>query len=227
MDSCPNCGKDYKRIAAHFQHNPSHRPKLSEQQHEIITGVLMADGHIEETSTGTYRLKVNSINKQYLEHLSDKFGIFSNDIYLNESAQASKERTLSRGGFGNSVDFNDVWAWQTTSIPELSKYRNWYDGKKVWPTNINITPTVLRHLYVGDGCWESSNSRIRIAMNNERGNEEKVESYFEVANLPVPKWNTTEKSHAAYWSATESEELLNYIGEPIAGFKYKWGNDNV
>lgn len=231
MKSCPECGESFSRITAHWQHNPEHRPTLSEKQHETVTGLIMGDGGVYKKGNSAYpTLMVSSVTKPFLEHLEEIFGIFSSSLYLNESAEEMKERQSKRdntiANTASGDNYRDVWMFSTSAIPELSEYREWYDsGSKIWPRDIKMSKRVLKYWYAGDGCYEKNHNRIRIAMNNERDHKSKVSSYFSNSGLPEPNWNASEDSFSAYWSKDESEKLLDYMGDPVPGFEYKWSGE--
>ncbi|UBF22951.1 LAGLIDADG endonuclease [Haloarcula virus HVTV-2] len=204
-DSCPTCGKRFERIGRHWSHNPQHRPNFTEKQMDILTGILMSDGHIDRS--GTPLLVLKTTNDRYLNHLKKQFGVLSNEPYLY------KEK---------SGRANDMYNWTTKSHVQLKELGQWYSsGKKTWPEDISLTPTVLKHLFIGDGSYSKhgSNDHISISIANERQNTEKVEGYFENVDLPTPS-NWTE--HGAHWNVEDSETLWEYMGEPLPGYEYKW-----
>jgi hypothetical protein len=119
-----------------------------------------------------------------------------------------------------------VYHWQTRNHPDFSTFRDWYgSGAKVFPEDIRLTPTVLKHWYVCDGNLAKSESYpyIRIGISNEKDNKEKIEGYFENAGLPRPQWYTKgETGHQLSFTVEESLEIFDYIGGPLPGFEYKW-----
>lgn len=214
------CGEEYDQISLHWNANPKHRPDVSNKQHEIITGLLMGDGYVPTFNT-VPAIACQMINKSYIAYLSEKFP------KLTLHTKVVKETS---GG-------NKVFQWRSVAHPEFQEYSDWYSsGERVWPENIKLTPTVLKHWYCGDGTYNvvGNTGRVVISMRNELGNEEKVENYFREANLPTPNnWITSKNphglSHKAIWNVEESKELLKYMGEPLPSFKYKWlieNNDN-
>jgi hypothetical protein len=223
---CQECGRMYESISHHWGRNPSHEPDLSEHQHEVLTGVLMGDGHIKINGKNGH-LTVNIIKRPYLEYLDEVFSGLSNGVQLERTAEESFEQ--SGGMFRTSVEnFNDIYQFRTKAHKEITPYREWYSsGKKVWPDDIEMTPTVLKHWYCCDGSYNTSGGHrsIRIGMKNEKNNKEKVDSYFSERGLPTPYYNepdTKINGCTAEWGNLDSDELFEYMGEPIDGFKYKW-----
>jgi len=95
----------------------------------------------------------------------------------------------------------------------------------VWPEKIELTPTVLKHWYCGDGNWNngSCNNSIQISMANEKENTDKITQMFINVGLPAPSnYNISGKRCAAQFTVEQSKELWEYMGEPLPDFEYKW-----
>jgi hypothetical protein len=231
---CPFCGKSYERLGRHWTENPQHHPSFNEKHHAVTTGVLMGDGSISRDSDNP-RLVVKMTNKEYLEYLSNIFGILSLDVKLDktasEAARRSKERGFSDVACENN--YSDLYSLQTRRSVKFKPYTEWYDGgDKIWPKDIELSPTVLKHWYVCDGSLQKRDSehgfRMTIALSNERGNRRKVEQMFERANIPVPcNWDERKRDSGRwdvniYWRNEQTRELIEYMGTPLPGFEYKW-----
>jgi hypothetical protein len=230
---CPKCGNSYKQIAQHWRWNSSHRPNLTNKQRQVITGLMMGDGCLNRGNKNP-RVEISMISKNYLEHLDDMFGCLSNGVRISMTASESAERNMKRESFPSNVvnkeNYNDLYKFTTCGHPELSNF-NWYKtGRKVWPDDINLNPTILKHWYVGDGYHGNMEtySYISIALSNEVKNKEKVESYFDDSNLPIPdNWkiykSSDERINAEIiWNKDNSHKLFEYMGEPLPDFEYKW-----
>jgi hypothetical protein len=232
MVKCPECGEDYKSLGQHWHHSPSHRPELTEKQLEVTTGFLMGDGNINTAAKNCY-LETKMISPNYLEYLDDVFGCLGCGFSLAKTA-AESAKVNRDSGFSPSAkeeNYSDVYRWQTRVHPKFNEFREWYEtGKKVWPKNIELTPTVLKHWYVCDGTHSNKNSqnRIQIGMSNEVENIEKVSKYFEQVCLPQPSNYSIHERKAggkkcdAQWTTKDSYDLWDYMGEPLPDFEYKW-----
>ncbi len=225
-DICPNCGEENGALGQHWPSSRCEYPNLSDKQKDIITGVLMSDGYINRRKNRKPRLKVDSTNKEYLNYLNKEFGAFSTGkptCYRTAEEEAKREK-IPR--FKNST-YQDQYTWTSRSLPELNRWANWYSsGEKIWPKNINLTPTVLKHFYVGDGTMKNGNC-ITIYLSNEKENKRKVNKYFTDVGLPKPRWYNQERRDGSIsarirWRVEESKEILEYMGEPISGHEYKW-----
>jgi len=230
---CETCGNKYQKIGRHWHNNKRHAPSLTDKQKDIITGVVMSDGHVFKNGKNA-RLEVNNTNKEYLEYLKEVFGVMASDISVKRTAKESVAEHKKRNFAKNPKEENykDIYHWRTTTHYKLNKWHKWYkSGKKVWPDDIKLTPVVLKHWYVGDGHYDTaaSHNRIKLSMGNEVENTEKVTNYFKSKGLPAPsnyniskRKNTEGKSCVAVFTKSSSKKLFKYMGESVNGFEYKW-----
>jgi len=213
---CNSCGKRFEHIGNHWRYKPEHRPNISENQIEILTGILMGDGSLYRDSKNV-SFRVGNTNVEYLEYLDGKFQDISNGVTLSQTSES-----VASSGFGsnNSEEYKDIYLWRTTSHPQLNKFRNWYSaGEKVWPEHIELTPRVLKNWYCCDGSTNDS-GWIKFTLRNEFHNKCKIENYFRDSGLPLP--NRWSENKDACWSVKNSKKLWKYMGSPLPGFEYKW-----
>jgi hypothetical protein len=232
MVDCPKCGEEYKNLGTHWRYSPSHRPELTQKQLEVTTGLLMGDGSV--CSGGqNFRLKVKMISQNYLKYLDKVFACLATGVSLSQTAAESAKENRDSGFSPNAKEenYSDLYHWYTRSHPKFNKFREWYSsGEKVWPENIELTPTVLKHWYVGDGSYHNSRSKqyISIGMSNEVENIKKVSKYFTNVDLPKPsnysvyQRDNGGKDCIAEWRVEDSYKLFDYMGEPLPDFEYKW-----
>jgi len=227
-DVCQQCGNKYQIIGTHWSMNSScNHPSFTDHQKEIITGLLMGDGNICTVNKNPY-IRAEMISPNYLEYISDQFGVLGGDVSLKMTAAESAKRNRDSRFDPNAKEqnYSDKYQWQSMSHPELQEFADWYSsGKKVWPAEIELTPTVLKHWYCGDGHWDNSGSRnsIQIAMANEVNNANKVDQMFRNVGLPAPSnYNISENNCNAQFTVEQSKELWEYMGEPLPDFEYKW-----
>ena len=231
MTSCPNCeySGNLRGLSGHWRFNESHRPKFTEKQEDIIIGLLMGDGSIN-TGSSNCKIQCNSITLEYLEYLYNEFYPLSSKPKLRATAEQLAENNRNTGfdENANAETYSDSYFWHTLTHPELNKFNSWYnEDKKVWPRDINLNSTILKHWYVGDGHYNRESNRIQLSMNNESENNKKVETYFQdIRNISIDYWNKNERSGKmeciAQFNADTSDELFEFMGEPLPGFEYKW-----
>jgi len=229
MVLCPECGKDYSRLGSHWNGYESHRPSYTTKQKDILTGLLMSDAWLR-TNRRNNRICIEMINKEYLEYLDSLFGVLSTGVKLRMTANESAKKAKKSGFRPNAKpqNYHNVYKWQVRSHPELESYEKWCEsGKKVWPKDITLTPTVLKSFYIGDGTYDRQTKQLSIALNKESDNKTKIENYFENADLPVPNWSESKgengrKMCRIYWTCGNSDDIFEYMGSPPPGFEYKW-----
>lgn len=222
---CPECGQRFDNVGLHWRWNPEHRPSITNRQNQIITGVLMGDGTLYRGNKTPY-LRIKMITEEYLEYLSGIFGVLTTGVELEKTANESAQSVLDSGFYEtvNIENYNNIYEMRVRCHPEFEEYESWYDsGEKVWPNNLELTPTVLKHWYCCDGTYV--NNHIEIGMSNEVDNINKVSNYFKRVGLPKPSnYNTSNGTCIAEFSVDNSHYLLDYMGESLPGFEYKWGN---
>lgn len=233
-DICQDCGCEFEQIGHHLFQAECEWPTFSDKQKEILTGLVMSDAYVARDTKRPY-IRLAMINKKYLMWLDNKFPNVGQGVSLYRTAEEGAKQNRENGFSENAEkeNYSDLYMWTTSVNPNLQKFANWYkSGKKVWPDNIELTPTVLKHLYIGDGSFNTSggNNNISIGLSNERKNKEKIEKMFNRKNLPKPKWDEYERDDGSMccsvrWNNQESMEVLNYMGEPPTGFEYKWPDD--
>jgi hypothetical protein len=232
MFNCPECGEKYDKLGNHWQYRPSHRPKITQKQLEIVKGLLMGDGCIYHKSKNAH-LETDMTSINYLKYLNDVFGSLSNGVELHKTngEAAKRDRNSGFNPKAKKENYSDLYRFKTRSHPKFNEFREWYSsGEKVWPEDIELTPTVLKHWYVGDGCHvnENQSSYIKISMMNESKNINKVIKYFSNSGLPKPSnHNIQENSCGVFWTVEDSYKLWDYMGEPLPDFEYKWPEDSV
>jgi hypothetical protein len=226
--TCPECDSEYKSLGNHWRYNPEHRPELSDYQKDVVTGLLMGDGSLDSRD-GNPILTVEMVNKEYLEELDRIFGVLSTGVKHKSSAEEEAKRALHSGfeATGDPSNYSDKYRLRTRSLPDLKEF-NWYTtGEKIWPSDIKLTQTVLKHWYAGDGSLNNNGSRfyLEIHCSNEIDNKDKIGSYFDDIGISIDRWrddNYGKRRGAVVFNKESAEKLLSYMGDPLPGFEYKW-----
>lgn len=233
---CPICGDSFIYLGSHWQSSSCETPQISDKQHEIVQGLLMGDGSLARFHDKNSLVKVIMITPEYLNYLDDIFGCLSSGVSLAMTAEEAAKENRDRGF---SVDakkenYSDKYVWRTRSHGGFDRYKQWYStGNKIWPEDIEMTSTVLKHWYCGDGSLlrrSANHLRIQISMANEIENQEKIDNMFNSSGLPEPKWSEMKRSDGSWdctgrWDGSDALTLLEYMGEPIPGFEYKWPSE--
>lgn len=235
--ACPECGEEYERLGRHWFHSPSHRPDFTERQKDIIIGSLMGDGYLDRDNKNS-RIKWKMISQNYLEWVDDIFGCLSTGVSIEKTAEelAKQNRDNFFDPNTRGEKYSDLYVLTTRSHPFLNNFNSWYEtGKRVWPNDIELTPTVLLHWYVQDGNWRNrgGSNHIKFTASKEYGNYDKLDSYFENVNIPTPNnYKEYERSDGRKkldirFTVEQSKELWDYMlngprQTPPPDFEYKF-----
>jgi hypothetical protein len=230
---CSQCGNEYESIGIHWSQNKTcSHPSLSERQKEVIKGLLMGDGYVCKANK-TPSIECAMISKNYLDYVDKIFGKFSLGVSVKATPEeaAKRSRKSEFRPNGDKEDYKTIYRWMSMAHPEIKEFSEWYStGEKVWPESIELTPTVLKHWYCGDGTYvnKKSSRHIQIAMLNEVNNRQKVNSMFRNSGLPAPSnYNISTKNGekvtcGATFTVSQSKKLFDYMGDPLPDFEYKW-----
>lgn len=194
---CPRCGNNYKSIGLHW--SSCGYPNISDYQKQISIGCLMGDASIEGKGQANPRFTLSNTNSEYASFVNKKLQPFSSlNIYPNEKYKDT-----------HLVRFTHPW---------LKNLLKWYQsGEKVFPDDIKLTPTILKHWYCCDGHFEKHHKRFTIGVENEKNNKQKLTNYFSNIDIDVSL-----SAGQIYATKSETTKILEYMGEPPTGFEYKW-----
>lgn len=224
---CPTCSTEYKRIGSHWAQANCPYPQPTDEQMQILKGILLGDGSIPRTE-GNPRFVVGMANSEYLEFIDSKFPVLGTGVNLmrdaSQSAEYSREYDIVPGA--SSDDYEDIYRWEFRRTPHIKNLDDWYEtGKKIFPEDLDMTPIILKHWFVCDG-WTSKrweNPTVGIAAANEIKSVDKLVSYFDQSDCPSPSHvHEGAGKMELRWGAAETKEFFEYIGSPVPGFEYKW-----
>lgn len=218
---CPNCKEKYADLGTHWRYNPSHRYELSEEQKEIVTGLLMGDATLQRDTKNAYPV-VTMTNRTFLNWVKEKFGCMTTGVRNHLTAEESAEQAKSLNESASKENYSPQYRLRFRAHTEFNKYRSWYrEGEKKWPLGRQYSYLTFKVLYCCDGCFDSSGTsrELQLAASNELSNKERFLSIVECFGLPEPNRMDEE---LVVWGAKESSQIFENIGEPLPGFEYKW-----
>lgn len=116
---------------------------------ELIDGLLLGDGSLDKRAKNA-RYRHSCKHKEYIEHVIkelSKFGVITETIYDKDN------------GYGTGR----VYQCYSKVTDELTvHYNRWYkDKKKIVPADLELTPLVLLHWYIGDGGLDVAKGYLR------------------------------------------------------------------
>lgn len=192
--------------------------KLSDDQREILIGILLGDAHLETQNQGkTYRLKIEQSlgHQEYVDHLYEIFKEWVNT--------PPKERNLSRNG-KTSINFK----FSTLSHESFRFYAHQFYGKdkKSIPKQIHkwLTPKALAYWYMDDGSRKSNQSK-GVIFNTQGFSPEDVQILSKVLleNFKLKNSIRKQKDELQIYVSGHSSKMFQALVEPhiINSMRYK------
>ena len=221
---CHNCGNKYERIGYHWSNGSCDYPSLPRDAEYIITGLMLGDGTLR-TQTDNPFIHIYTTNKEFLEYLDDSLGWITTGV--SEYRSAEKSASMSDGDVS---DYNDVYVLQTRTMPQFNRYESWYgDGTKTLPSYLILTPDTARIWYACSGClnWDrrypQSRPYVTISIRNIVDNTDHISKMFDESSFEyTPKIS----EDSVRFDVGASKEFLEWIGDPLPGFEYKWAYES-
>lgn len=226
MATCPNCGDNFDRLGLHWWHGTCPYPELSEQQRQMLVGLLMGDGSIpDRTDNEIFHLPM--INRRFLRWFDEKMGVMTTGVSLKKTAAQLAAHNRESGFSPNAAveNYHDMYTVWTRTHPYITELREWYaTGEKRFPTDIELSSTVAKFWYACDGYLDFGRwgrPRAGIKARNEQNRSAALESLFEEAPV-TPSY----RRHELRFSCDDTERLIDWLGAPPPGFSYKWTIDS-
>lgn len=223
VHECPRCSGRYRHLVKHWNNSSCDRADPTTQQLRILAGLLMGDGTLlrDGRSVG---IGVEMTNREYLEWVDARLGIFSTGVELKHSKQdqLQRARRSSLESVRESNSVRPTYLLLTRKHPTFDRFRRWYaSGSKRYPLDRDLTPTVVRHWYCCDGTLSIAESakrpRATIVCTNEADRAAEI-----MRLLADAGFDPHHRNGRFQFSTTETTRLLNWIGPAPPGFEYKW-----
>jgi hypothetical protein len=209
MNLCTDCGESFADVSRHWVLSDCSPPDLTENQHEILTGLMMGDASINHRDRDRPAIRARMGNKPYLNWLHEQFKPMTTGV--SEATETGGWKTTTK-----------MYRLRWRGRPEFTEYTSWYDsGQKRFPDDLTVTPTILKHWYVCDGSL-NTNGMMRLSMKNESDRKGFIEHLFESQGFEIGRWDTHEHRCAAVFHAHVRDQLFDWMGEAPPGFEYKW-----
>lgn len=194
--------------------------KLTQQQRDVLVGLLLGDGHIERPyRTPRARLKVEQSEKsqEYVEWL---YAIFREWV----PGGIKKKSTFLRVTGKTYVKHYFTTYSHETFLPYRSLF---YDGRrKIVPKNIRelITPLGVATWFMDDGSIKSHQSRGSIISTHAfTENEIRLLCAILKEKFHLESWPRAQRDGVQIYISGTSAELFQQLLEPhvIASMRYK------
>jgi hypothetical protein len=184
----------------------------------------MGDGSIPDQGSETSLFHVPMINRRFLEWFDDELGILTTGVRLKKTATelAKKNRESGFSPEATAEAYHDMYTVWTRTHPKFDALRErWYpDGKKRFPSDLELTPRRAKFWYISDGYLDVGRwgrPRIEIKSRNESSRAKELVTLFESAGFD-PTYHRNELR----FTCDDTERLLSWMGSPPPGFEYKW-----
>ncbi|MFW9992765.1 MAG: hypothetical protein ACFFD4_12015 [Candidatus Odinarchaeota archaeon] len=184
---------------------------------ETLTGLMLSDGHLNKVKCQSYfELGMTSRSREYVEYIAELFS--SNGYKTRMRVYRIRDK--------------DYIYLLTNSSLKLHYYRNkWYpSGKKIVPSDVQLTSRICLHWYLGDGTYIKSRQAVRLCTEGFKKDEV-------LSLLDLLKKTLSISSGVTYIKSQNSIRLdknaalvfLKYIGgqSPFQCFDYKFSHPNL
>lgn len=227
---CPQCDTPYRNLSNHWARSDCEYPEIDEDITEMCVGILMGDGSITGSGGKHYRMTVGGISKPFIEHISQRLSwLSSGNIRKNTSEEQYRDALESDfidvGEESTVADYQEYYVLETRKHPFFTELRDWYSsGKKVFPDELDLTPTIAKYWYSCDGGVSSTKGDYIgncFYTSNEIDREDYLDSLFGEAGFHV---SIDKKSYRIRIDACCRDEFIDWMGEPVPGFDYKWAD---
>lgn len=191
---------------------------ITENALEFLDGLLAGDGYYDRDSNSTSKLTLGTSFHIYAEEVAKELVQHKIPVTID----VFKDEARSTG-------YNFVA--RTPKILELRRQRlRWYpepDCIKRVPRDIKDTPTMWKWLYVGDGTLlGTTNCRWarKCGIATDAFPEEDVKFLCELLNKRGfdAYYKPHNKPYQFQITINKADKFLEFIGEPIKSFEYKW-----
>lgn len=224
---CPNCGNEYKRVSQHWALGSCKYPDLTQHQKDVFRGLLMGDGCIGNRKADNPLFVIGMANESFLEWLSDHLDQMLYDPRLSMTAKESAEYSGDIVSLqeADPESCSDIYRAQSPRHPWFTELASWYDsGGKRFPDNIKLTPTIAKMWYIGDGSLRQRepNPNVQITSVNESDRGNWLCDLFRDVGF-----NPSYNGNNLVFGVADSKRFLEWLGDPVPGFEYKWNEINV
>jgi hypothetical protein len=188
----------------------------------------MGDGWVSEPNGSNNHavLEVASITPEFLSHLHESTFPFSTEPTFYRSGEEVAESAAAAGQNADAEQTNDQYHIRSRAHPFFGELRGWYDeGEKRFPEDLNLTPTIAKYWFAGDGLvgwshgeWSDEEyGHISFAASNEIDRYGYLCGLFDGLDVsPVAD------GHKLRFNCEDSQKILDWMGDPVPGFEYKW-----
>jgi len=222
--TCPECGCEYSELSKHWYHSSCDYPQISENQYEVITGLLMGDATLGYRERERQRVVLDMTNQDFVRWVDQQLGVLTTGYRKLDSKSHCRRDTSFTS---DSPEFKDVYRVSTWTMPGFERYVDWYGNNgKMIPVDVELTPTTLKMWYCSDGDLKhnktSQNGRPRLRLSARSQDKGVMMELFAELGCD-PTWCG---GHMTF-NVADSGWLWDYMGHAPPGFGYKWPSESL
>jgi hypothetical protein len=168
------------------------------------------------------------INRRFLKWVDERLGVLTTGLSLKKTAEelAANNRRTGFSPNAQAEDYHDMYAVWSRTHPFFDRLRQkWYaSGQKRFPDNLSLTPTLAKLWYASDGYLDIGRwgrPRLEIKARNESDRTEFLLDLFREHGFD-PLYIRNE----VRFTCDDTEALVDWMGDPLPGFEYKWELDS-
>lgn len=193
---------------------------FSEREREFLEGALLGDGHVTKPRGQSCQFSYTTSKRSHAEYVHEQL----KRMVVNEC----KDGPVESHTYDERTE-KTYTSYRVRAICNLSFYhlRNrWYpEGKKVVPSDVELTPLTMLLWYIGDGALLTPNRSQYIKLCTNGFPKDNIEQVL------LPKMQQYEaslvKSTPSQWwiyiPRRKIETFLSFIGDcPVSDYTYKW-----
>jgi len=209
METCHNCGCKFSQLSQHWRRSDCPQPQLTQKQWDILNGLMLGDARLVDKKGRKPYISVSNTSQKFLQWFNNIMGQLTTGV--KEHREKQKEHHAQ------------LYYCNTRTHSEFNKFSSWYQGSTKKPPKIEFNPLVVKCWYVSDGTVatpDHARPTVRFcSRKSENVKENMREPFLEFGFSPT--WSGSQ----LVFDASESRRLLEWMGDPLPGFTYKWPSE--
>jgi hypothetical protein len=147
-----------REIATSLSNSSYRRTQMTNDQHQILTGIIISDGCLHVTNgCRNAHLSFSSTEPEYAKFIQHTLPF----EFFKMCIEPPKKDVNICGHMYNTKAKYHVQS--TVDLTLTDYYNDWYaDGRKKVPETLQLTPLMLTHWFYGDGSTSFSNNKNRV-----------------------------------------------------------------
>lgn len=200
------------------------KTELSAAQLEIIDGLLLGDGCLQMKRHGrTPNLLLTTIQKEWADSVANEL-----PLKFTSYTQPARVRKTKNGTIINSKETYQLQSRVDLSLSGL--YEKWYGGeKKHIPSDLAITPTMMKQWFYGDGSTTRDDNRVKLTLCTDSFTVDDCEilrsKIFHQTGVQMNIRMMRSNPRLYSGKIFDVNQILDYmksVGNVLACFLYKW-----